>query len=252
MSTLKKQNQSLTKSWALGAAGIVFAIFLWWIFTRAATGNLMLAAFAPANVPDALKSLLGRGVLLSDIGISLLRLLSGLGLATVLGVPLGLVIGFSRLVEQTSAPLVQFLRMVSPLSWAPIAVALFGVGSLPVIFLVAIAAIWPITLGTVSGVRALNPAYLQVARTLGASGPEQLRSVVLPSIRPFVLSGIRLALGIGWVIIVPAEMLGVSSGLGYEILNARDRLAYDEMLVVILVIGVLGIALDTLAQKLLK
>lgn len=75
---------------------------------------------------------------------------------------------------------------------------------------------------------------------------------MLPSIRPFVLSGIRLALGIGWVIIVPAEMLGVSSGLGYEILNARDRLAYDEMLVVILVIGVLGIALDTLAQKLLK
>lgn len=236
----------------LGATGVLFAVALWWVFTHAAGGNTMLEAFQPENIPAAFAALAGRGVLLSDIGISLFRLLSGLGIAAVLGVPLGLLIGFSRVFDRVSAPIVQFLRMVSPLSWAPIAVALFGVGSLPVVFLVAIAAIWPITLGTVSGVRALDPVHLQVAQTLGANRTEQLRTVVLPSIRPFVLSGVRLALGIAWVIIVPAEMLGVSSGLGYEILNARDRLAYDEMLAVILVIGALGIALDTLAQKLLK
>lgn len=116
----------------------------------------------------------------------------------------------------------------------------------------AIAAVWPVALNTASGVAALDPLHVRVARTLGATRPEILRTVVLPSIRPFTMTGVRLALGIAWVVIVPAEMLGVSSGLGYEILNARDRLAYDEMLVVILLIGLIGIALDTLAQWLLR
>ena len=116
----------------------------------------------------------------------------------------------------------------------------------------AIAAVWPVALNTASGVAALDPLHVRVARTLRATRPEILRTVVLPSIRPFTMTGVRLALGIAWVVIVPAEMLGVSSGPGYEILNARDRLAYDEMLVVILLIGLIGIALDTLAQWLLR
>lgn len=168
------------------------------------------------------------------------------------GFPLGLLIGSAPRFRWASTPPVQFLRMVSPLSWAPVAVALFGVGHAPVIFLVAIAAVWPVALNTASGVAALDPLHVRVARTLGATRPEILRTVVLPSIRPFTMTGVRLALGIAWVVIVPAEMLGVSSGLGYEILNARDRLAYDEMLVVILLIGLIGIALDTLAQWLLR
>lgn len=247
-----KAKPGLLQGWVLGIAGLVFAIALWWVFTHSAQGNTMLAAFAPENIPGAFGALWGRGVLLSDIGVSLWRLLAGLAIAVVIGIPLGLLIGFSPSIDQFSAPLVQFLRMVSPLSWAPIAVALFGVGSSPVIFLVAMAAVWPITLNTVSGVRALDQQHLHVAQTLGATPFEALRTVVVPSVKPYVLSGIRLALGIAWVIIVPAEMLGVSSGLGYEILNARDRLAYDEMLAVILVIGALGIALDWTAQKVLR
>lgn len=236
----------------LGLAGIVFAVLLWWVFTHSAQGNTMVTAFAPENVPGALKDLFSRGVMLSDIGVSLWRLLAGLLIAIVIGIPLGLLIGFSRTASGFSAPLVQFFRMVSPLSWAPIAVALFGVGSSPVIFLVAMAAVWPIALNTISGVHALDQQHVQVAQTLGATRSEILKTVVMPSIQPYVLSGIRLALGIAWVIIVPAEMLGVSSGLGYEILNARDRLAYDEMLAVIVVIVLLGMVLDALAQKLLK
>lgn len=242
----------MRRTWSLGAVGVLFALVLWWVFTHAAAGNTMLVAFQPENIPAATASLLQRGVLLEDIGLSLFRLLAGLGLATLIGIPLGLAVGFSKSLDAGTTPVVQFLRMVSPLSWAPVAVALFGVGSSPVIFLVTIAAIWPIMLNTVSGVRRIDPLHLQVSTTLGASRWEKLRTVVLPSVRPFILSGVRLALGIAWVIIVPAEMLGVSSGLGYEILNARDRLAYDEMLVVILVIGILGIALDATAQKLLK
>ncbi|MDO4252199.1 MAG: ABC transporter permease [Rothia sp. (in: high G+C Gram-positive bacteria)] len=248
----KKLGGAKDSSFFLGLLGSLVALFLWWVFTNAASANTLFASFSPARIPAAFASLLQRGVLLSDALISLYRLLAGLTIAILLGLPLGLVLGLKGCTEQLSAPLIQFFRMVSPLSWAPIAVALFGVGSAPVIFLLAIAAIWPITFNTLSGVKALNPQHLQVAQTLGASRTEIIKTVVIPSIRPYVLSGIRLALGIAWVIIVPAEMLGVSSGLGYEILNARDRLAYDEMLAVILLIGLLGICLDWLAQKLLS
>lgn len=238
---------------AWGLFGLAVTVAVWWAFTHAAAGaSTMIAAFQPERIPGAAVSLLERGVVLQDGATSLWRLLCGLGLATALGVPLGLLLGAYRRFRWTSAPVVQFLRMVSPLSWAPVAVALFGVGNAPVVFLVAAAAVWPITMNTAAGVRAMDPLHLRVARTLGATPWEQLRTVVLPSVRPFVMTGVRLALGIAWVVIVPAEMLGVSSGLGYEILNARDRLAYDEMLVVILVIGLLGIALDALAQWLLR
>lgn len=239
-------------AWILGALGVFLTVALWWVFTHAARGNVMLTAFAPENIPAAFAALAERGVLLGDTGISLFRLVVGLLIAVVLGIPLGLAIGFSRVLNGLSAPIVQFLRMVSPLSWAPIAVVLFGVGSAPVIFLVAMAAIWPIVLNTVSGVKAIETAHLHVACTLGATRGEIMKTVVFPSIKPYILSGIRLALGIAWVIIVPAEMLGVSSGLGYQILNARDRLAYGEMLAVILIIGVLGILLDATAQRLLR
>lgn len=237
------------RAWGLGAAGVVGAVALWWLFTRAAGAeDPLLSAFRPERVPAALGELISRGVLLPDIGVSVLRLGVGLGLAVIIGLPLGLWFGSSRTAEQAAHPVVQFLRMVSPLSWAPVAVALFGVGHAPVVFLVAIAAVWPVVLGTSAGVRAVDPGHLRVAESLGATRGERLRHVVLPSIRPQVLTGVRTALGIGWVILVPAEMLGVSSGLGYEILNARDRLAYDEMLAVILVIGLLGTILDAVAR----
>lgn len=238
---------------AWGVFGVLVTVAVWWAFTHAAAGaNTMIASFQPERMPGAVASLAERGVVVQDGLTSLWRLLCGLAVATGLGVPLGLLIGSSRRFRWTSAPVVQFLRMVSPLSWAPVAVALLGVGNAPVVFLVAAAAVWPITMNTAAGVKALDPLHLRVAETLGATATERLRTVVLPSIRPFVMTGVRLALGISWVVLVPAEMLGVSSGLGYEILNARDRLAYDEMLVVILVIGLLGMALDQLAQWLLR
>lgn len=239
--------------WLLGLVGVLVAILFWWIFTHAAgSQNRLLAALEPERMPGAFASLFGRGVILADIGVSLLRLVLGLAIGIVVGIPLGIAVGSWPRFAGASSPVIQFLRMVSPLSWAPIAVALFGVGHAPVVFLVAIAAVWPVVINTSAGVRAVAPAHLEVARVLGATRFEVLRHVILPSTRAHILTGVRTALGIAWVIIVPAEMLGVTSGLGYEILNARDRLAYDEMLAVILVIGVLGIALDAAAQRLLR
>ncbi|BBX36758.1 putative sulfonate ABC transporter permease [Mycolicibacterium mageritense DSM 44476 = CIP 104973] len=233
-------------------SAVIAAVVVWWVITTVISApQSLLRQAAPQRVLPALADLLGRGVLLSDTGISLWRLLIGLLVAAVVGIPVGLSIGLSATAERATAPVVQFLRMISPLSWAPIAVAVFGIGNEPVIFLIAAAAVWPVVINTAAGVHAIEPGYLDVARSFHATRIELLKAVVLPAVRGHVLTGLRIALGIGWVVLVPAEMLGVRSGLGYQVLNARDQLAYDQVVAVIVVIGSLGYLLDLVARRVL-
>lgn len=232
------------------AVGVAIAV--WWVATTVLSApHSLLRQTAPQKVVPALYGLVERGVLFSDLGISVWRLLIGLLVAIVVGVPAGLAIGLSRVADRATGPLIAFVRMISPLSWTPIALALFGIGNQPVIFLIAVAAVWPVLLNTAAGVRAVDPALLDVARSFHANRLELLTAVLLPAARAHIQTGVRTALGIAWVVLVPAEMLGVRSGLGYQILNARDQLAYDQVVAVIVVIGVLGYALDTAARVLL-
>ncbi|QVQ50015.1 ABC transporter permease [Spiractinospora alimapuensis] len=231
---------------------ILVAVALWWLLTSViASGHVVLSGFAPQHAFPALWEFALHGTLFSDTQASLWRLLLGLGIATAVGVPLGLTVGLIPAAERATQPLFHFLRMISPLSWAPVAIAVFGIGHQPVYFLVAVAAVWPIVLSTAAGVRAIDPGFLQVARSLGATSTEVLRTVILPAVRTPILTGLRLALGTAWIVIVPAEMLGVDSGLGYAILNARDQLAFDELMAVILWIGLLGYLMDALFRALL-
>lgn len=249
----RRRGEGIVARWGGGLLGLLLGLAVWALLTSGwVTDDKVIGGMSPARTWSGFGDLLDRGVLLTDAGVSLYRLVAGLALATLLGVPLGLWLGLRRRAEQIAGPLVQFLRMISPLSWAPVAIAVFGIGSEPVIFLVAAAAVWPITLSTSSGVQAIDPGYLDVARSMGASGWERLTRVVIPAVRPAILGGIRLALGTAWIVLVPAEMLGVRSGLGYQILNARDQLAYDQVMAVILVIGVMGFALDALSRLLLR
>lgn len=245
--------RSLLARWVPAVVAVALTVGLWWLATTVLCApHSLLRHTAPQRVVPALADLLSRGVLLPDIGISLWRLIIGLLVAIVIGIPAGLLLGLNTTADRAAAPIVQFVRMISPLSWAPIAVAVFGIGNEPVIFLIAIAAVWPVLINTVAGVRAVDPGYLDVARSFHASRFELVTAVVLPAIRGQVQTGIRVALGIAWVVLVPAEMLGVRSGLGYQVLNARDQLAYDQVAAVIVVIGVLGFVLDLVARWLLK
>jgi NitT/TauT family transport system permease protein len=190
------------------------------------------------------------GELYGHIWVSLKRILVGLLLALLIGVPLGLLVGSYRHLEAATTPAFQFLRMISPLSWMPVVVMLMGVGDQPIYFLLAFAALWPILLNTAAGVRQLDPRWLQLSRSLSATRWETLCKVILPGVIGHVLTGVRLAIGILWIVLVPCEMLGVSAGLGYFILDTRDRLAYSELMAMVLLIGVLGFALDALARGL--
>ncbi len=239
------------RRWTPPVAAVALAIGLWWLATSVLSApHSLLRQAAPQRVAPAIVDLFSRGVLLPDIGISLWRLVIGLAVAVVIGIPAGLLLGLSATAERATAPIVQFVRMISPLSWAPIAVAVFGIGNEPVIFLIAVAAVWPVLINTVAGVRAVDSGYLDVARSFHATRWELVTAVVLPAIRGQLQTGVRVALGIAWVVLVPAEMLGVRSGLGYQVLNARDQLAYDQVVAVIVVIGALGFALDLIARRL--
>lgn len=226
-------------------------LLLWGLGVHLAGGGEGLAArFSPQATLTSLVELLGRAELYEHVLVSLKRIVVGLLLALLIGVPLGLMIGSYRHLEAATTPAFQFLRMISPLSWMPVVVMLMGVGDQPIYFLLTFAAIWPILLNTAAGVRQLDPRWLQLSRSLSATRWETLRKVILPGVVGHVLTGVRLSIGILWIVLVPCEMLGVSAGLGYFILDTRDRLAYSELMAMVLLIGVLGFALDALARGL--
>jgi NitT/TauT family transport system permease protein len=229
----------------LPALGLLVGLLLWGLVTAVlSSGNPILADFSPSSAFAGLGTSLASGVLPRHILASLVRVGVGLTLAVLLALPLGLLLGLHRRLELTTSAVFQFVRMISPLSWMPIAVMVFGVGDLPVFFLLTIAAVWPILLTTITAVRQVDPLFIQVARSFAAEPLEIVCRIILPAIRPALLASIRVAVGLIWVVLVPAEMLGVSSGLGYLILDCRDRLAYGELMGVLLVIGLIGWALD--------
>lgn len=238
---------------ALGVCGLLVLLLIWWVGTDLVAGPGSFARrFSPASAFVSLVDLLLHSDLPLHVQVSLKRILVGLGLALAIGVPLGIAVGSWRTLEAATTPAFQFLRMVSPLSWMPLAVMVFGVGDQPIYFLLTFAAVWPILLSTAAGVRQLDPRWLMLARSLAATPFETLTRVIFPGIVGHILTGVRLAIGILWIVLVPCEMLGVSAGLGYFILDTRDRLAYSELMAGVLLIGVIGFALDALARALCR
>ncbi|WP_420094455.1 ABC transporter permease [Pseudomonas cichorii] len=248
---MSEVKRSTTGHALLGVAGLLCLLAFWWlgISVLGETGGLS-ERFSPASTFASLWELLGRPELYEHIGVSLKRIFVGLLLALLIGVPLGLLIGGSRTLEAATNPAFQLLRMISPLSWMPVVVMLMGVGDQPIYFLLTFAAVWPILLNTVAGVRQLDPRWLQLSRSLSATRWETLRRIIIPGILGHVLTGTRLSIGILWIVLVPCEMLGVSAGLGYFILDTRDRLAYSELMAMVLIIGILGFMLDAAARGL--
>ncbi|HYD76463.1 ABC transporter permease [Ramlibacter sp.] len=237
------------KQLELSLIGLVALVSLWAMGTYWLKESVPVAdRLSPGVTFESLYELLVQNQLTVHTLTSLKRVLVGLSLALVLGIPIGLAVGTSRALENSTSSAFQFLRMISPLSWMPIAVMVFGIGDAPIYFLLTFAAVWPIILNTTAGVRSLDPRWLLLARSLSATRREVLFRIILPGILGHILTGARVAIGIIWIVLVPCEMLGVSSGLGYFILDTRDRLAYSELMAVIVLVGALGFMLDGIAQ----
>lgn len=242
---------------SLGAAAIgVAGLLLVWLVCGRVVGSdprtAAFADFAPWPTLTKLVEMIAAGEAVRMIGPSLWRVGGGLVWAVVIGVPLGILIGRSQLAREITNVPFQFLRMISPLAWMPVAVLSFPSWDGAIVFLIAVAAVWPIVFATASGVSRIDPAWIKVARNLGAKPVNLLTAVILPAISQDILTGIRLALGVAWIVLVPAEFLGVKSGLGYAINDARDTLEYDRLAATVLIIGFIGFVLDFGLQKIIQ
>src|SRR3989344_4301215 len=199
---------------------------------------------APSEVWVATKEIWKSGDLIDNASASLYRVFSGFILAALTAIPLGLLIGTKKYVHFAFDPLIQIVRTISPISWIPLAILWFGIGNQPAIFIIFITAFFPILLSTALSIKNVDPILLKVGRNFGATNAQILRKIILPAIFPYLIIGLRIALGISWVIVVAAEMVGMSSGLGFMILDARNFLRLDLIISGMLIIGIIGFILD--------
>lgn len=265
----------MTKALLPAAAMLGIAVALWflagllprrgreWVLPTA-VGLLMLAVWDGACVladsavfPTPLDTWYAMGELIDsdrlpgDIAASLFRVTWGFLLAAAVGIPLGLVIGWSTRGFQALNPIVQGLRPISPIAWIPIAILWFGIGDGAGVFLIFLSTFFPITVGTTAAVRNISRVHRRSAENFGVRGLALFRSVVLPASLPQIITSLRIALGVAWLVIVAAEMVGMDSGLGYLINDARNAGSrYDLVAATMLLIGAIGIVLDFLIRRL--
>lgn len=207
----------------------------------------------PMEVVHGIRELIEKGLLLKYIVASLFRVSWGFLLAVLVGVPLGLILGWFRPAFQALNPMIQILRPISPIAWIPVAILWFGIDDTAPVFLIFLASVFPITVSSMAAVQNMQLVYLRAAQNFGVKGPQLFRRVILPAALPQIITGIRIALGIAWLVVVAAEMIAVNSGLGYLIIDARNAgKRYDLVVAGMVMIGLIGLVLDLLIRQLEK
>ncbi len=238
-----------------GILTFVVLLALWQLMISA--GGVNTALFpSPRGVANAFCELAVHGLkgstsnlpLISHISISLLRFFAGYTLAVIAGIGLGLVLGSFPGTFAYVNPVLQILRPVAPVAWMPFIVLWFGIGNIPAIVIIFIAGFFPILLSTVSAVQNLDPIYHKVAQNFDIHKGRYMVKIALPAALIQIVTSLRLALGTSWIFLVSGEMVGAQSGLGFLVMDSKNCLRPDALLAVILVIGVLGLILDTLIR----
>ncbi len=196
--------------------------------------------------------LMKNGTLVKHSIASLFRVTVGFYLAVLIGVPLGILLGWWKKGQIIFNSLIQFLRPISPLAWIPLAMLWFGIGDKPAIFLIFLSSFFPLLVSTITAVNHVNNLYFQVAANFNFSRMETIKMIIFPAILPSILPALRISLGIAWLVVVAAEMIAVKSGLGYLILDSRNALRMDYVLNAMIAIGVIGILLDRIIVQLNK
>lgn len=233
------------------------AILLWQLLASA--GVLPRGTPSPVDAARGLYDLLAVGLppgyhLQGHIASSLVRVFAGFGIALVLGLVVGVLMGAFPAFETAADPLVEAVRPVPPLAWLPLAVVWFGIGLASSAFIISLGAFFPIVLNTVSGVKSVDPTLVEAARTLGASRRTIVARVLVPGAMPSMITGVRIGVGIAWMTVIAAELVGVKNGygLGFMLMAARDLARNDMLVAGIFVIGLLAFLTDTairLAEK---
>ena len=199
----------------------------------------------PLGTLGGIADLIQHGLIVKYVVASLFRVTWGFLLAALLAIPLGLAIGWYRRAELAFNPIIQILRPISPLAWIPIAILWFGVGDLAAISLIFIGSFLPLLLTAMSAVQNIPAVYVNAGRNFGLSPARLFLRVLYPAIMPQLLIGLRITLGVAWLVVVAAEMIAVNSGLGFLIIDARNAgNRYDLVVAGMVMIGIIGLLLD--------
>lgn len=223
---------------------LVIAVLMaaWWVLVKA-TDSVIFPA--PWGVVLGISELIDDGTLWEHVAASLLRVAAGFSLAMLVAVPLGLWMGWVKGVYDTLNPVFQILRPISPIAWIPIAILWFGVGNASPIYLIFISSVFPLIVQTVAGVHAIEQKYLLAAENFSVSRYTLFTRVVIPAVLPQIIVGMRVGLGVAWLVVVAAEMVALRSGLGFLIIDSRNAgNRYDLVIAGMLMIGLIGLFLD--------
>ncbi len=205
----------------------------------------------PMEVVRGIIELIEKGLLGKYIAASLFRVTWGFSLAVFLGTPFGLMLGWFRPARDAFNPLIQTLRPISPIAWIPVAILWFGVSDVAPVFLIFLASFFPIAVSAMAAVENMHQVYLRAAQNFGLTRLQLFRLVIFPAALPQIITGVRIALGVAWLVVVAAEMIAVNSGLGYLIIDARNAgKRYDLVVAGMVMIGLIGLALDLLVRQL--
>jgi NitT/TauT family transport system permease protein len=229
---------------------LAFALLLaLWYFAVRWSGTKVLPS--PVEVRKGFAELLEKHVLWADIADSLRRVAIGFGLGALLGIPLGLALGWYPALYNIVNPVIQILRPISPIAWIPVAILFLGIGDHAATALIFLGAFFPIVVSCTDGVNNVSSVFRRAGRNFGLSQFQILRRVVFPAALPNILVGLRIAFGIAWLVVVAAEMVAVDSGLGFLIIDSRNSgKRYDLVVAAMLLIGLIGLALDYLFRTL--
>lgn len=204
--------------------------------------NLLLPP--PAKTLAALGQAIQDVDVLKNLGLTLRRVLTGWGIASGIGLSLGFAMGASRTVYRLFDPLVSSIRQVPMMAWVPLTIIWFGLGDGPTLFLIAMVGVFPVILNTIAGVRAISPVYYHAARSMGAGPGSIFVHIIVPAALPDILTGMRLAVSMGWMSVICAEFIATSAGFGFAMVEAQTRMETDRLLALMIMGATVGFAID--------
>ena len=232
-------------------ASPLIVIMIWKIVTYLRVFDPVILP-SPESVCQAFLSEMVSGELLKHIQISLYRAFLGFGIGSAMAVSLGLLIGWSEKAKSFVDPIVEIVRPIPPMAWIPLSILWFGIGELPKIFIIILGVFFPVLTNTVVGVKSIEKGLLKLARSMGLKGFTLFKEVIVVGASPFIITGLRIGLGFGWMCLVTAELIAAQAGLGYMIEEAKMLLLTNKVILGMLTIGFLGILIDRLIMRLEK
>jgi NitT/TauT family transport system permease protein len=203
----------------------------------------------PTEVVQSAWTLLSTGKLISDTFDTLYKVIGGLFFAALVGIPLGILLGWSRRLERMGSLIISILRPIPPVAWIPFSILWFGIGTTPAIFIIFMGCVFPILVSTIDGVRRTDKVLIEAASSFGVTDRQMLSEVIFPSTVPYIVSGLKVGIGIALMCTISAEMIGSSTGIGYLILTSTNLFNTGATVVGMLMIGLIGIVFDYIFRK---